>query len=122
MTAEEIAELEEARAAALAKTPEQERAEAIAAVRAEYDAAIAQLEAMYYVKERETWPQQVTEARAYTADSDALTPLLDAMLVERAPETKAELVVKIMTNYALYSQAVGAALGRMQVRMRELNP
>jgi hypothetical protein len=101
--------------------PELTREDQVREIRAEYDAAVAQLEAMYYVKERETWPQQVTEARAYTADPDAITPLLDAMLIQRAPETKQELVVRVMTNYALYSQAVGAALGRMQVRMRELD-
>jgi len=91
----------------------------ISEIRKEYDDAISSIESLYYVKERETWPQQVSEARAFLVDEESSTPLLDAMLTERPLETKQQLVNKIITNYSLYSQAVGVALGRMQVRIKE---
>jgi hypothetical protein len=87
----------------------------------QYDAAIAPLEAACSKKERETWPQQVTEARAYQADETASTPLIDAMLLSRPDDTKAVLVGKINANYSAYSGFVGAALGVMQTRTAALN-
>jgi len=82
-----------------------------------YNSALSTLEAAYPQKERDTWPQQVTEARAYIADNMAATPLIDAMLTTKPNTTKAELVGKIMTNYTNYSALVGAALGQMQTTL-----
>lgn len=86
-------------------------------IRAEYDETIAELEAMYYVKERETWPQQVAEAKAYAADNTADTPLIDAMLEVRVGDTKSGLVTKIITKYTAYCQVVGQALATMQTKL-----
>ena len=82
-----------------------------------FKAALSALEAAYPQKERDTWPQQVIEARAYLADNLAATPLLDAMLTTKPNTTKAVLVGKIMTNYTAYSALVGAALGQMQTTL-----
>jgi len=85
-----------------------------------YNNALAQLEDEYPQKERDTWPQQVTEARAYLADAEALTPLIDAMLTTKPNTTKAVLVDKIITNYTAHSELVGAALGAMQEAVRPI--
>jgi HD-GYP domain-containing protein (c-di-GMP phosphodiesterase class II) len=98
---------------------EEKRRARIAAI-AEYERELQSLESAYPEKERETWPQQVTEARAFLDNNDAHTPLIDSMLIERHPETKAELVAKIIANYSAYSAIVGAALGRMQKKIASL--
>lgn len=104
----------------LAEQSQQEVAAQKAAIVGEYEQALANLEAMYSPKERETWPQQVAEAKAWTADPQSATPFIDAMVAARPEVTKAGLVSRILTNYTAYSQAVGAALGTMQKRISEI--
>lgn len=92
-----------------------------AEIRAQYDSLIAVLEAAYDQKERETWPQQVIEARSFAGDAQAHTPLLDALVGARQSDTKEQLVAKILTNYTNYSRIVGEALGVRQSRMSALH-
>ena len=94
-----------------------DKAELIKAAISNYNDSLKALEEAYPQKERDTWPQQVTEARAYQASDQAATPLIDAMLTTKTGTTKTELVGKIMTNYTAYSALVGAALGQMQTTL-----
>ena len=66
-----------------------------------YNATLKALEDAYPQKERDTWPQQIIEARAYLTDSLSSTPLIDAMLTKKVGVTKSDLVNKIMTNYTV---------------------
>lgn len=86
-----------------------------------YSNDIAALEKAYSSKERETWPQQVTEARAHEVGALTATPFIDAMLQTRPDDTKTTLVQKIIANYSAYSGVVGEALGRMQINTAYLN-
>jgi len=87
----------------------------------DYETALAPLESAYPQKERDTWPQQVTEARAFVENAQASMPLVDALLTSRSKgESKAVLTAKIINNYTAYSGIVGAALGTMQTRLLAL--
>lgn len=88
----------------------------------DYEAALGPLEAAYPQKERETWPQQVTESLALIANAAADAPLVNSMLTPRGKnETALELAEKIIVNYTAFSSIVGAALGTMQARQEALN-
>ncbi|MDP2346714.1 MAG: hypothetical protein Q8N34_03200 [Gammaproteobacteria bacterium] len=109
----------------IAATQAQVVADIISVKRAEiakqYDAAIAPLEAAHSQKERDTWPQQVTEARAFQDNVNANIPLVAALRVSRGKsETAQELTTKIITNYSAFSNVVGTALGIMQARNEAL--
>jgi len=65
----------------------------------------------YIPEERETWPMQLEEAKAYVADNTSPTPMLDAMLSESGEE-KEVLVNRIITKNIEFREAVGKALGK----------
>jgi hypothetical protein len=67
------------------------------------------LVAEYTDEERETWAQQVEEARAYTLSPLASTPLLTA-LAEQRTETVPQLAHRILEKDAEYRAGAGAIL------------
>ena len=71
--------------------------------------------------EMASWPKQEQQARAYLADQNAPTPLLDGLLVGRnLGETKAELAQKIVANADGYQVAYSTVLGKYQSLMKQL--
>lgn len=97
------------------------KAALIKAAEEEFEANVSALEAAYIPKVRETWPQQIMEAKDFQINSEAPTPLLDGMLTEKPGATKEALANKILENYAAYSDMAGKALGKMQTTIDAIN-
>lgn len=88
---------------------EQKRAE----IRAACDAAMSAISDAYPASEKQSWFQQLAEARAYDADSNADCPLLTIIAAERGI-TLADQAQRVLDKAAAYTQAVGAAVGKRQ--------
>lgn len=101
-------------------SPEQQRALQVSAILNAFAAEVSAIEAEYPQQERETWHRQATEAEAYMLDSGAPTPFIDAMIAENGVP-KGEMVGRILARLEAYSLAVGAALGRKQRAMAEMD-
>ena len=94
--------------------------EKVSAIESDFEAEVAQITAGYSQSEIDSWPEQLKEAEAWTADNSASTPLVDAAIAQNN-RTKAEHIGKIMTNAGLYKVAIGGALGRKQKKIADLN-
>ncbi len=74
----------------------------------------------YSAQERETWPQQVAEAKAVLADTNAPTPLLSAIAAgDNIPVT--DLATTIIQKADAFSAAAGAVLAAQRVLL-EMTP
>lgn len=100
-------------------TASQLRATKEAALRAEGSLRLAALAAPYLPAERETWATQQGEARAWSLDPAAPTPMLSAMAFVRGISLAA-LVAKVLGNVALFEAASGAILGQQQALLDAL--
>lgn len=80
------------------------------------DAYLEQIVTPYHPKERETWHRQVAESEAYLADSNAPTPMIDAIVAQRG-NTKLDQATRISNNRLAFETAVGTVLGRQQNRL-----
>ena len=89
------------------------KARALAAINAGCEQAIAAISADYPASEVLSWPKQEAEARAYTADPGAPTPLLDALAAARSVG-KAELAGRVIAKANAYAAYSGALIGRRQ--------
>lgn len=73
-------------------------------------------------KEIDSWKKQEDEARAWSADNTAPTPLIDGLLTSRGlGETKAQLVQKIIENADNWAIAYSDVLGVYQNRVKRIN-
>ena len=88
-----------------------EQAQAIAQINTAIQAKLAKVTAGYPDLEVATWPQQVAEAQAFTANSAAATPILSAISTASG-QTVAALAATVMTKTAAYTAASGAAVGQ----------
>lgn len=77
------------------------------------EADIAAISAGYPSSEVLSWPKQEAEARAFTADAEAVTPLLDSLAAARGI-SKAELASRIIAKADLFAQLSGAIIGKRQ--------
>ena len=75
--------------------------------------AVAALAADYPDSEVQSWPQQVKEATALSADPQADAPLLTAIATARGLPA-AELASRVMGKMNAYAGASGALIGRRQ--------
>lgn len=91
------------------------RAGTAAQVRAEGARRLNLLQDIYTAEERETWTTQEEEARAWTADNEAETPMLDGILTDG--ETKAELVASVLAKAAALKALAGLILGAQRALM-----
>ncbi len=82
-------------------------------------AKLAAIANPYSDYERESWVMQSEEAAAYLVNSEAVTPLIDALVAGRWI-TKADIVTKITENNNLFRAACGAVLGEQQRRLDTL--
>lgn len=83
-------------------------------VNAACDAAVFALTVSYPQAEIQSWPQQVKEADAYTADSQTPVPLLETIAAQRNL-TVADLVQRVHAKVNAYAQASGYLIGKRQV-------
>ena len=82
-------------------------------INAECQKAVAALAADYPDSEVQSWPQQVKEAMALSADPQADAPLLTAIATARGLPA-AELASRVMGKMNAYAGASGALIGRRQ--------
>lgn len=82
-----------------------------AAIRAEGARRLVEVAGEYCPEERETWEQQRAEAEAYTADSNAIVPLLTAFAEGRGIPIEV-LAAGILENATLFKTASGQVLGQ----------
>lgn len=68
----------------------------------------------YTRDEIDSWPTQESEARAWTADNTASTPLIDFLVANRPSVDKATLVGRILTNAQNYKEVSGSVIGKLQ--------
>lgn len=88
----------------------------IAEIDAGYNAAIAIIAASYPETERNSWAKQEAEARAWTANNAAATPLLSAISSARG-STIAAICAKVIANADAYAIYAGATIGKRQAKM-----
>ena len=89
-------------------------------VRAEAARRMALLARPYTPEERETWGQQVAEARAVLADAATPTPLLDGIALGRG-QSVAHTAARVIARAEAYSIASGIILGA-QAALLALDP
>lgn len=95
------------------------KAKALADISNEYEAQVKELTAGVPESEIKTWTKQELEARAYLADTQAPTPLIDALATYRGVD-KVYLVSKIVEKADAYAVAVGQLTGLRQKLEDEL--
>ncbi len=83
----------------------------------ELELELKAVKAGYQDVEIETWDQQMLEAKAYLADSNATVPMLDAMAAESG-DSKTVLANSIMTKANAFAAAAGAVLGRKRKKRK----
>ncbi len=89
------------------------KAAKLAEINAAYDCAVSALVADYPSNELLTFDKQEAEARAWTADQSADTPLVDALALGRGMD-KAELVSRILAKADAFAVATGYLTGLRQ--------
>ena len=82
-------------------------------INAAYDDAVSALVSDYPSNELLTFDKQEAEARAWTADQSADTPLVDALALGRGMD-KAELVSRILAKADAFAVATGYLTGLRQ--------
>ncbi|CAG0967117.1 hypothetical protein MTYP_01054 [Methylophilaceae bacterium] len=92
----------------------------LASINAACEAEIAAISAGYPASEVLSWPKQETEARAWTADNQAVTPLLDSLAAARGI-SKAELASRVIVKADLFAQLSGAIIGKRQALEDQLD-
>jgi len=93
--------------------PVKTAAEKLAAANAHCELLLSGVRAAYPPGEVMSWDKQEAEARAYLADPDAATPLVDALAVTRGIG-KAELVTRIIAKADVFAAFSGACIGNRQ--------
>ena len=95
----------------IAPTLTQAQATQIGIVNAAAQAALAAIIAAYPDLEVATWPQQYSEALAYTASNTAATPML-SVIATAASSTVAAMAESVMAKASAYQAASGAVIGK----------
>nr|WP_223962752.1 hypothetical protein [Burkholderia diffusa] len=87
------------------------KAAQIVTINAACSVALAALTAAYPDLEVATWPQQLADANAYTANSSAATPMLSA-IASASGQGVAALAAGVLAKSTAYQTASGAAIGK----------
>lgn len=82
-------------------------------------AALAGVVAAYPDLEVATWPQQLAEATAYTANANAATPMLSA-IAAASGNSVAALAANIMAKAVTFQDASGAVIGKRIALMDQI--
>lgn len=78
-----------------------------------FEKAIQEVTSGYPTSEVKSWSKQETEARAYLANNNADTPLINALASSRSVD-KADLVERIIAKADLFADISGTLIGRRQ--------
>lgn len=95
-------------------------ASAINRINADYQAEMSEILRAYPEAETLTWDKQEEEARKWSADNTAATPLLDAIAQGRSMD-KAELVSRVLAKADAWIAASGLATGKRQALEDEIS-
>lgn len=98
------------------RVAEEDRQQKIAEIRAKYAAELNALAAPYTLQERETWPVQIAEAKAYVADNSATLILLPALAASRGIAV-AEMAETVLSKTSAFSASAGSILARQKVEL-----
>ncbi|MBD3610539.1 MAG: hypothetical protein HUJ30_08320 [Gammaproteobacteria bacterium] len=85
----------------------------IADMKAACDVTLLEITSLYPSAERETWPKQEQEARAYAADPVTPVPFIQGLATARGI-TVDEQVSRIITKADAYAATAAAAIGKRQ--------
>ena len=91
-----------------------------AEINAQFNQLMNQITAGIPVDEIVSWDKQEAEARAFTADNNAVTPLIDGLAGARGI-TKADLAERIITKADLFATVSGQLIGTRQGLEDQLN-
>jgi hypothetical protein len=87
-----------------------EKSAKLAEIDADFNAAISNITAGWPEQEIKSWPKQEAEARAFIADSQALTPMLSGIALQRGI-TVADLAARVIRDADAFTQASGYFIG-----------
>ena len=90
-----------------------EKESALVNANTEYENQVKALTTGIPESEKLTWTKQEQEARAYLADSSAVTPLLDGIVASRGVD-KDYLVLKVIEKADMYATTIGYLIGYRQ--------
>ena len=102
------------------KTERNDKSYLLSKANADFETAISSLTSSIPTSEISTWTKQEQEARAYLLDSNAPTPLIDAICLTRECD-KSYLVSKIIEKADAYAVAVGTLTGIRQKLEKEIS-
>lgn len=89
-------------------------------INATYENMVLNLVKATPATERESWPKQEQEAKAYTLDAQAATPYVDSLALNRNVPREI-LLSKILEKVALYEVAHSTLTGQRQAKEDALN-
>ena len=92
----------------------------IAEIELASEAAIAPITSAYPIAERDTWPIQEAEAVAWTADSLAPTPMLNAIASARSLPL-ADVVANVLVKAAAFKSLAGTTFGNRKSKIDQVN-
>lgn len=92
----------------------------LVSVNADCDKRMSALVAGYPEREQQTFDKQETEARAFTADATAATPLIDALALNRGV-AKADLAARIIAKADAFADYAGKIIGHRQKLEDQIN-
>ena len=95
--------------------------QSINTVNGQLDSVVNSMADYYPPYERETWPQQESEARAYDADNSAMTPVIDAIMAERGLTDKSAFASNIIAKADAYRSLAATYVGKRQVYRDRIN-
>ena len=101
------------------KTERNDNSYLLGKANADFEAAISSLTSSVPASEIATWPDQKAEAKAWTLDNSAATPLIDSICLTRGCD-KEYLVSKILAKNEYYSIEVGKLTGIRQRLEKEI--
>lgn len=81
--------------------------------------ALQQVVSAYPDLEVATWPQQLTEATAYTASNTAATPMLSS-IATASGDTVAALAANVISKASTFQSASGAVVGKRVKLMKQI--
>jgi len=105
--------------AKVAEQLESARTQTAARINQGYAAAINVIAKDYPETERDSWPKQEAEARAWVANNTTATPLLSAIAAARGT-TLADICARVTANADAYAVYAGGVIGKRQARMLRL--
>ena len=101
-------------------TLDQVKATQIAIINQACQMELNTITAPYPSSEISTWPAQLADAIAYTANDQAPTPMLSP-IAAASGQTVASLAALVLSKAAVYQAAAGAAIGKRQALTAEIN-